>query len=210
MSDNTHSPETTPKLIAITGYARSGKDTIAEHLIAQHGFQRVSFADEVREAALALDPIVQINLRIGVPVRLSSVVSRDGWDAAKAIPEVRRTLQRLSTEAGKNFHGDDIWVRLAAPKVYDLWESGTSAVITDLRFPNEVDWVHSIGGQVWKVQRPVTDASLTGENAVHATESHIDSIRADTVIDNDAGLDTLFERVSVALGVEGAARSAFG
>lgn len=39
------------KVIAISGYKRSGKDTIAEHLVNQYGFTRVSFADPLKDSA---------------------------------------------------------------------------------------------------------------------------------------------------------------
>lgn len=38
------------KVIAISGWKRSGKDTIAEELIKQHGFQRVAFADPLKNS----------------------------------------------------------------------------------------------------------------------------------------------------------------
>ena len=36
------------KLIGITCKARSGKDTIARHLWAQHAFTRIAFADPLK------------------------------------------------------------------------------------------------------------------------------------------------------------------
>jgi dephospho-CoA kinase len=42
------------KLIGITGKARSGKDTIARHLWAQHAFTRIAFADPLKLAAQSI------------------------------------------------------------------------------------------------------------------------------------------------------------
>jgi len=36
-------------LIGINGYARSGKDTMADRLVEKHGFKKVSFAEPMRE-----------------------------------------------------------------------------------------------------------------------------------------------------------------
>lgn len=38
------------KVIAISGWKRSGKDTIAEQLIKEHGFKRVAFADPLKDS----------------------------------------------------------------------------------------------------------------------------------------------------------------
>ncbi|MFA5709311.1 hypothetical protein [Mycolicibacterium sp.] len=189
-----------PRLIALTGFARSGKDAVAAHLVAHRNFTRVAFADGVREAALALDPVV--DYADGQAIRISALVGERGWDEAKAHPEVRRTLQRLGTEAGWNLHGPSLWVDLARPKIQEAWDSGRSAVITDMRFPAEVEWVSSVGGRVWKVRRPRTGASLTGENAAHTSEAFIDRIEADVVIDNDADLVALYRKVDAAIGAD--------
>lgn len=37
------------KVIAISGYKRSGKDTIADYLVKNYGFSRVSFADPLKD-----------------------------------------------------------------------------------------------------------------------------------------------------------------
>lgn len=38
------------KVIAISGWKRSGKDTIAEQLIKEHGFKRIAFADPLKDS----------------------------------------------------------------------------------------------------------------------------------------------------------------
>jgi dephospho-CoA kinase len=43
-------------IIGLSGYARSGKDTVAELLCLNYGFRRISFADPMREAILILNP----------------------------------------------------------------------------------------------------------------------------------------------------------
>jgi dephospho-CoA kinase len=43
-------------IIGISGYARSGKDTVANYLVEHHEFTRMAFADAMREALLRLNP----------------------------------------------------------------------------------------------------------------------------------------------------------
>lgn len=175
-------------VIGLTGLARSGKDTVGAMLVARHGFTRVSFADGVREAALALDPLIKIPS--GDTVRLSHVVDFYGWDEAKAIPEVRRTLQRIGSEAGWMIHGQNLWIDLAVTKI-----TGPT-VITDVRFAHEVAWLDSVGGSLWRIERPGNEQALTGATAAHASEAGDLGREPDAVIVNDGTLDELTATVN--------------
>ena len=73
-------------IIGLTGYARSGKDTVANYLVEHHGYTRVAFADAIRDALYELNPYIANNLRV------AEVVDDYGWDIAKTNPEVRRLL----------------------------------------------------------------------------------------------------------------------
>ncbi len=53
-------------------------------------------------------------------------------------------MQTLGTEWGRNLIGDNFWVELAMSKAL----SSQRAVITDVRFPNEVEAVQNHGGVV--------------------------------------------------------------
>lgn len=179
------------KIVALSGYARSGKDTAAQALL-DAGWKRLSFADKMREAALALDPIVEVidtdytleepePLLPPLPVRLSTHVSNLGWTRAKQVPEVRRFLQRLGTEMGRNLFGENFWVDIAlkdAPK--------GNLVVTDLRYPNEADAIRQQGGMVIRVERsgvgPVND---------HPTEHSLDDYRFDYTLLNNWDIDSL-------------------
>lgn len=218
-------PESTaPSLIGLTGLARSGKDTVGAMLVERYGYTRVAFADGIRDAALALDPIVTMvnttrtisrtvdkptlrervaialeNRRPGdkitidneltLSMRLSTIVAEKGWDEAKAIPEVRRTLQRIGSEAGWMIHGKNLWIDLAASKITG------PAVITDMRFAHEISWLTSRCGRLWRIERPGNTSSLTGAAATHASEAGDLGREPDATIVNDGTLEELAARV---------------
>lgn len=173
-------------LIGISGAAGAGKDTLASHL-APFGYVRVAFADPLRDMALAIDPVVWVCRNdYWVTMYLADLVALDGWDKAKKLPGVRRFLQRLGTEGVRNFLGDDTWVRLAEERIADLGD--VPVVITDVRYPNEVDLVRRLGGLwVW-VNRP--DAAAVPR---HASETSLDPADADVVVHNTAGPERLEE-----------------
>lgn len=189
----------TTRIIALTGLARSGKDTVGQHLVTR-GFTRVALADELKKAALALDPLVpdmdpadptQGDFPTG-HVRLSEYVAALGWEDAKTNPEVRRTLQRLGSEAGWMFHGKDLWTQ----RVENVMaESDGPFVITDLRMPHEAEWVRSLGGEIWRVERPGT--GLAAAQGTHVSEAG--GFDADRVLTNDGTLEQLYEKVDALL-----------
>lgn len=188
-------------IIALTGEARAGKDTVADRLVSKHGFTRIALADEVRRAALAIDPWITIDeqerrthgLTTGpLPVRLSAVVDMLGWDEAKKIREVRRTLQRVGTEGGWQIHGEDLWTTLADRKIAALDEI-TPVVITDARMPHEQPWIDEIHAVGVKIIRPDNPHRLQGEAARHLSEQG--GIRTDHTLLNDTTIDELDLRV---------------
>ena len=149
--------------IGFIGPMGVGKSTAAKHLAEQYRYTVVSFADPLREIALALDPIVGVCSEAccepqGGLTRLSEVVDQYGWSRAKeAYPEVRRTLQRLGTEAGRNVYGEDHWVELAWQRFDELWAATSMpyrAAFDDCRFDNEAASIRKYGGVIVRLDRP--------------------------------------------------------
>lgn len=187
-----------PPLVGLLGRKRSGKDSFAEVLVGEFGFARVAFADPLKEAALGLDPLVGPT---GLPFaparvmrRLSEVVDSIGWERAKEVPEVRRTLQRLGTEAIRALDGG-FWVRIAMRAVRELREGpapvtyparGVSVVVTDVRLPNEAEAIQEAGGALVRIVRPGVES---GDS--HASEVALDDWPTNYVVVNDGTLDDL-------------------
>ena len=67
--------------------AEAERTPLAKSLKLRHGFQRIAFADKLKELALGTDPI-HWNKSCDIPVRLSALVAGLGWDRAK---EFRRS-----------------------------------------------------------------------------------------------------------------------
>lgn len=180
-------------LVGLTGYAGSGKDTAAAGLIAA-GWTRQAFADPVRAMALAIDPIIAASLGGSGDLythkgrlHLSTIVRDFGWDEAKGIPEVRRFLQRLGTDAVRVHLGEDAWVR-----AFDRARNrSVDTVAPDVRFPNEAEHVRRMGGLVIRIDRPGV-----GPVNGHASED-IDAIDADATVVNDGTPAELQQRVAI-------------
>lgn len=141
------------EIIALSGFARSGKDEVSNILVKEFGFTKVAFADKLRDVAYQLNPIVAANFWDDYYIYLQEVIDEYGWDGYKETEfgdEIRRLLQRLGTEAGRQTLWDSIWIDAALTG----HDEDAKIVISDARFINEFEAIISRGGYVWRVDRP--------------------------------------------------------
>ena len=177
-------------IIGISGYARSGKDTIAQYLVESHGFTRMAFADPMREALYRLNPSVTVSGVHGVP--LASVVETLGWERLKEIsPDVRVLLQRMGTEVGRGMFGQDLWVDYLMKKAEN---ATTDIVIPDVRFVNEAEAIKNAGGTVIRVNRPGVEAVND-----HISEHELDGYNFNIYLDNVTTIEGLCTAVDALL-----------
>lgn len=169
-------------IIGLSGYAQSGKDTVAQLLVDNYGFKRIAFADKMREMLYELNPAIGINPD-GPDAywRLKDYVKAVGWDKAKQFMEIRRLLQEFGV-AGREVLGKDVWVRAA----FEGIDNQTLVVVSDVRFANEAHHIKSLGGVVWRITRP----GIEPANG-HFSDSQLDTYMFDGYIDNNTTLDAL-------------------
>lgn len=169
------------KLVGISGYAQSGKDTFAQVLVQNYGFTRMAFADLLRQVLYTLNPIVDPI----VGFRVHDFVDDYGWDYAKQnVPEIRRLLQRMGTEAGRDLLGEDLWVNAA----FATMNPSLDYCIPDMRFPNEAARVVDNGGITVRINR---EGIVPVNN--HPGEVALDNWSFDYVVDNNSTIDYLEE-----------------
>lgn len=168
-------------IIGLSGWARSGKDTAADHVVEKYGYTKFSFASPMKEAMYRLNPRITVNetpntaLRVGIDVY--------GWEGLKErSPDVRGLLQRFGTEVGREMFGEDFWVNYALDSIPD----GAKAVIADVRYPNEADAIRKLGGKVVRVRRNGVVAANE-----HPSESALNDYEFDLVLDNDKDIGAL-------------------
>jgi len=129
----------------------------------------------------------------------------------------RTLLQILGTECGRDIIHPNIWVnslmneyqiiggKLISPEEGEEWTSKyheyPNWIITDCRFPNELEAVKNKGGITIKVVRPhgYTNPD-TGEYkevpiSYHSSEIALDDSKFDYTIYNDGTIDELIEKV---------------
>jgi hypothetical protein len=171
-------------MIGLSGWARSGKDTVANYLVEKHGFVRVSFADQMRTALYNLDPTIDL---MGYRISLRTAVDLTGWENLKAqSADVRGLMQRMGTEVGRNLWGEDFWVEAAM----NLVSPDTNIVVSDVRYPNEADAIRRRGGQVWRITR---DGVGPANN--HDSETSLNTYSFDQYIANNESIEATWAYV---------------
>lgn len=166
-------------LVGLTGYAGSGKDAAAAGLTALN-WKRVSFAEPLRQMLLALNPFLPSGLT------LQYVVEKQGWEGAKKSPEVRRLMQVMGTEVGREMIDDELWTKLALKQIKQHFLNGHPVVVTDVRFSNEADMIRQAGGRIIRIHR---EGVKPAQN--HVSDTNVDLLSYDHEIVNNGTVEEL-------------------
>ena len=138
-------------IVALTGFARAGKNTIAEEFVMNDGFEQRGFADSIKDILYGLNYRVYVDESQGIGIvgyiPIASLVDTIGWEEAKKIPEVRQSLQKLGMEE-RSALGEDIWINTLFSQPHKA-----RLVISDLRLENEAEEVRRRGGVIIRVIR---------------------------------------------------------
>jgi hypothetical protein len=119
---------------------------------------------------------------------------------------VRQFMQLLGTEAGRKIIHPDIWVNALMAdykrdvKIYDKTENGFDTgvgtytypnwIISDVRFPNEIEAIKKVGGVVIRIDRE------TGNQDTHESERALNEYEGwNYVIDNNDSMESLIKSV---------------
>jgi hypothetical protein len=170
-------------IVALTGRAGAGKDTVAHHLVRRYDFAPAAFADPLRAMLCAL--------LVDVGIDYEHATHRANKEDPLPVLGVswRRLIQTLGTEWGRAIE-PDLWVRLLLHRVgLPEYPVHDRIVVTDVRYPNEAAALTTLGARIVGIRRGVARAV-----APHSSEAHIDGLAA-TWIDNDGTLDQLVTRV---------------
>ena len=139
-------------IIGICGLIGSGKGTVADILEQEHGFTKISFADSLKDAVAAVFSWPRNLLEGDTDDSRAWREQVDTWWADRlGIPNLtpRWVLQQWGTEVCRSSFHDEIWIASMERKL----SSDINYVVPDTRFPNEINLIKKLGGQVWPVER---------------------------------------------------------
>ena len=181
------------KLIGILGKKKSGKDTTGNYLIENYKFKRYAFADPIKKITEILFDFSE--------EQLNGDKRKDAVDFRWYITP-REAFQKIGTEFGqdiiyslfprlkKRLGNEIIWVKL-----FKQWyekNNKSNIVITDVRFPHEIEAIKSLGGIIVKIERDNVPLDK------HISEQYIDNISEKDIyskLDNNYKKEDLYSQI---------------
>jgi len=200
-------------LIGLLGRIDSGKGTVADELVNTYGFSQDSFAAALKDITAILFNWDRTMLEGNTPESREAREQVDSFWAEKlCIPNFtpRLALQLLGTDVFRNHFHQDIWVL----SVMARYKKGDNVVISDARFPNEVQIIRDLGGRIIQVDRGEEpewwDCAKDAANGmleaivamkdtykIHASEWSWANERPDELLLNNGNLNDLYKLVTL-------------
>lgn len=207
-------------IVGLTGPARCGKNTIADYLVANHGFTRIAFSDALyKEVAEAFDVPEEVlrseatkdakaltlaQCSNGVFARIATELIDARYRATggplllapwKEPLSPREILQWWGTEY-RRAQDPQYWVKRLAEKMCQLTGDGgdiheARVAVDGVRFPNEEAFLRSLPGfEMWHIVR--RDAPQVASHASEAEQKRITvDVERDVVIQNNGTIEQL-------------------
>lgn len=193
-------------IIGICGLIGAGKDTAADYLVNFYGFRRDSFAATLKDAVASVFGWDRELLEGRTKNAREWREQIDPWWSNRLnMPQLtpRLVLQLWGTEVcRKRFH-DDIWIASVENKIRLAKDN---IVISDCRFPNEIQSIRNAGGRVIRIARgPDPDWFNLARIApnemqkiyptIHASEYSWASTNFDLIVDNNGSIEDLYDQL---------------
>jgi hypothetical protein len=175
-----------PKLIAICGQKRSGKDTLANYIVSQYGHKNVKIAEKVKMLAKTLfgfshdqiesDSKEAIDPNWGIsPRRVMQFIGTEMF---------QYKIQELLPDIQRNF-----WIKSTIQE--HIVSQSTPIVISDLRFYHEYQALKDFNVYIIKITRDRDHDSY--EQDQHSSETEFHSIPSNLTIHNDTTKEQMYK-----------------
>ena len=140
-------------IIGICGLIGSGKGTVADILVEEHSYEKLSFADKLKDGVSSVFGWDRQMLEGDTDGSRKWREQQDEFwtkETGEAITP-RLILQLFGTDCMRNGFYDGIWVSLVKQQL--LNNKDKNYVIPDVRFENEAKMIRSLGGRICQVRR---------------------------------------------------------
>lgn len=173
-----------PVLVGLCGKKGSGKDEAYKILNRIYNYQNVKFAGPLKDMLRALLKVQNIP---------SDITERMIEGDLKEVPSFylggktpRYIMQTLGTEWGRVLIDSKLWIN-AFHNSLRLDDPKMRYACTDVRYQNEGDVIHDLGGFIIRLNRNTDNNNFSS----HSSETEIDSLVVDYEIDNNGTLEDL-------------------
>lgn len=206
-------------IIGVVGLIGAGKGTVAEHLVNQHNFIPDSFASTLKDACAVMFSWPRHLLEGDTTEsREWREITDTWWSVELGIPNFtpRLALQIMGTDTIRNNFHQDMWLLTMKHRIQA--QPNKNVVISDARFPNEINLIKESGGIIVQVTRgakpawyDIAEAANHGdENAqlqmktiysdIHFSEWAWIGTQVDYEVSNDGAVIDLHAKLDLMLG----------
>ena len=185
-------------IFGLSGFKSSGKDTVADYLVSNYDFVKLSFASTLKDV---------VSILFSWPRdKLEGITTEDRqwreqvdpfWSQKLNIPQLtpRYVLQYIGTDLLRQHFHPDIWLIIIEHKINIYLSSCPSIniVVTDCRFQNEIDMIKKLGGKMIHIHRNSTSL----ESSTHPSETEWMSCEFDHHISNNETILSLYHNINI-------------
>ena len=189
-----------PKIIAICGAKRSGKDVLADYLVKKYNYERLAFADPLKLTVKNLFNFDDDQLGIGEDKgtdKKDIIDERWGITPRAALQFfgteiMQEKIQELLPNIKRNFFANTLKNHI------ENAEEGKKFVISDLRFIHEYDMLANLSNiahkdkMIVRVIRP--SKNRIKEQEPHISEVEYTNIPYDIIMINNGSIDEYISR----------------
>ncbi len=193
------------QVIALSGWANSGKDTVADYLVSKYNYSKRSFAARLKdlvamqydiprshlddrvlkEASLVGYPVIPTDsFASGVQYMLRHEL-RDGYWTPRALCILEGSVKRA---VHSNY-----WIRSIADEILDT-QGYVNYVISDLRYRSEADTLRLLLPEI-KIVR--VDRADLGTGSEDPSERDLDEYQFDYILTNHSTKERLHENTDL-------------
>ena len=154
-------------LIGFSGKKGSGKSFFADYLVNNKLFIKLSFASPLKEITKILFNLSDEDVKD--PIKKELINPKFNASPRELMQWLGTDIMREEFNKKFNYSGS-IWIDSIKDKVKTLLDNNKDVVIDDVRFQNEVDMIHSLGGIVINLRNDL-DNTLNNSTSTHSSEN---------------------------------------
>jgi hypothetical protein len=180
-------------IIGLCGTQGSGKDTVANILISEYGFVKLTFASTLKDVVAILFSWPRDLLEgLTEESRLWRETVDDFWSTKLSIPSFtpRKALQMIGTDLFRIHFNNDIWINIVENKIGATLKNNpnTNIVISDCRFANEFSIIKQFPDS--HIITILREKNII-QNLAHSSETEWVNYNFDAILQNDNSIDDL-------------------
>lgn len=178
-----------PRVIAITGMKRSGKDTIADYLVTRHGYKKLSVSTPIKQICKIVFDFTDEQLETD-----SKDVVDERWCIAP-----RQAMQFIGTEVFQYKINDlvnvgkELWLKKIITQIDQCNNANNNVVISDIRFHHEYNALKDLYKDDCVIIQICREK--VRENDSHPSEQEWNTFPPDYIIHNDDTMTHLYDQI---------------